>query len=90
MHISPTIIVKKLDGTWRIVIDYYNINKVTFKELYPIPRIEEMFDTLVKVKILTTFDLTSEYWQIHIVEEEKGKTAFIMKLRRWEYNVLWK
>ena len=85
---SPILLVKKKDGQWRSVIDYRNLNKVTIKEPYPIPRIEEAFDALVKAKYITTLDLTSGYWQIPLEEEDKEKTAFTVKSGRWEYNVL--
>jgi len=85
---SPILLVKKKDGQWRCVIDYRNLNKVTVREPYPIPRIEEAFDTLVKAKYITTLDLTTGYWQIPLSEEDKEKTAFTVKSGKWEYNVL--
>jgi hypothetical protein len=85
---SPMLMVKKKDGTWRKVIDYRNLNKVTIKEPYPLPRLEDAFDALAEAKYMTTFDFTSGYWQIPIAEEDKEKTAFTVKSGRWEYNVL--
>ena len=85
---SPILVVKKKDGSWRNVIDYRNLNKVTIKEPYPIPRAEEAFDALAKAKFMSTLDFTSGYWQIPIAEEDKEKTAFTTKSGRWEYNIL--
>ena len=73
---SPAMVVKKKDGGWRCVIDYRRINEVTVKEPYPIPRADEAFDALAKAKYMSTFDLTSGYWQIPLREEvRKQKKA---------------
>ena len=47
---SPVMVVKKKDGTWRTVIDYRKINKLTIKEPYPLPRADKAFDALSRAK----------------------------------------
>ena len=76
---SLILLVKKKDRQWQCVIDYRNLNKVTIKEPYPIPRIKEAFDTLLKAKYITMLDSTSGYWQIPLQKEDKEKTAFTVK-----------
>ena len=85
---SPVMVVKKKDGGWRTVIDYRSINKITYKEAHPIPRVDEALDALAEAKFITTLDFTSGYWQIPIREKDKHKTAYSTSSGRWEYNVL--
>lgn len=85
---SPVMVVKKKDGDWRTVIDYREINKITYKEAHPIPRADEAFDALGTAKYITTLDFTSGYWQVPVREEDKHKTAYSTSSGRWEYNVL--
>ena len=85
---SPVMVVKKKDGAWRTVIDYRNINDITYKEPHPIPRTDEAIEALAEANLFTTLDFTSGYWQIPIREEDKQKTAYSTISGRWEYNVL--
>lgn len=85
---SPVLVVRKKDGSWRSVIDYWKINSFTIKEPYPIPRADQAFDALSKARYMLTFDFTSGYWQLLLWEEDKQKTAFTSKSSRWEYKVL--
>src|SRR5438045_8924674 len=57
-------------------IDYRALNKATVRNAYPLPRIEDCLTQLGKAKHLTTLDLTSGYWQVHIADEDIPKTAF--------------
>ena len=60
---SPIIMIQKPDGTTRFCIDYRELNKVTIKEQFPIPNIQEMIEQLQGSRFRTTLDLSSGYWQ---------------------------
>ena len=67
---SPVLFVKKKDDTLQMCIDYYALNKITVKNHYPLPLINQIFDALKNAKYFTKLDLTSGYHQIHIKPEE--------------------
>ena len=73
---SPIVLTKRKDGKDRFCIDYRGVNKVTVKDGYPLPRIDDCFDNLTGTKFLSTLDLASGYWQVQIDEEDRKKTAF--------------
>ncbi|KAF9745486.1 Retrovirus-related Pol polyprotein from transposon, partial [Nosema granulosis] len=83
---SRIIPVTKKDGTLRLCIDYRPINNVTVKDKYPIPRIDEILDTLSTAKVFTTLDATSGYYQLMVKEEDRGKTAFTWGSEHYEFN----
>ena len=85
---SPALVVPKKDGSWRYVIDYRNINKITVQEFWPITRTNEAIDALSGAKYITKIDCTSGYWQIPLHEDSKKMTAFITKEGRWQYKTL--
>ena len=55
------IFVKKKDGSWRLCIDYCQLNKVTIKDQYPLPRIDDLFDQMRGVTLFSKIDLRSGY-----------------------------
>ena len=76
---SSPVLVHKRDGSWRYCIDFRTVNSRTEKDAYPLPLIEECPNSLVGKTWFCTLDMNSGYWQIVIVEEDKGKIAFITK-----------
>jgi hypothetical protein len=86
---SPIVIVKKKDGTERFCIDYRKLNKVTVKDVYPLPRIDDILFALGNTSYYTSLDLLSGYWQVEVAEKDKPKTAFTSYFGGlWEFNVL--
>ncbi|GES82982.1 enzymatic polyprotein, putative [Rhizophagus clarus] len=85
---SPVILVPKKNGKLRFCVDYRQLNKVTKKDNYPLPRTDEIFDSLGKAQWFTSLDLASGYWQVEMKEEDKSKTAFITRNGMYEFNVI--
>ena len=73
---APVLFVKKKDGTLRMCIDYRQINKVTVKNKYPLPRIKDLFDQLKGAGVFSKIDLRSGYYQLRVKEVDVPKTAF--------------
>ena len=61
--------MKKKDGTLRLCIDYMQMNKVTVKNKYPLPRIDDLFDQMKGAKVFSKIDLRSGYHQVRIKDE---------------------
>ena len=73
---APVLFVKKKDGPLRMCIDYMELNKVTIKNKYYLPRINDLFDQLKGVVVFSKIDLRSEYHQLKIKESDVLKIAF--------------
>ncbi|UYV62854.1 hypothetical protein LAZ67_2002159, partial [Cordylochernes scorpioides] len=84
----PVILVKKRDGKYRFCVDYRKLNEVTVKDVYPIPRIDDVMDSLQGSKYFSAIDLKSGYWQVEIEERDKEKTAFTTAHGLYEFNVM--
>nr|GEZ60512.1 putative reverse transcriptase domain-containing protein [Tanacetum cinerariifolium] len=73
---APVLFVKKKDGSFRMCIDYRELNKLTVKNRYPLPRIDDLFDQLQGSSVYSKIDLRSGYHQLRVREEDIPKTAF--------------
>nr|GEU35535.1 putative reverse transcriptase domain-containing protein [Tanacetum cinerariifolium] len=73
---APVLFVKKKDGSFRMCIDYQELNKLTVKNHYPLPRIDYLFDQLRRSSVYSKIDLRSGYHQLRVHEEDIPKTAF--------------
>ena len=75
-YMSPVVLVKKPDQTFRFCIDFRNLNKLTVFDAEAVPIPEEIFSKLSNCKYFTKIDLSKGYWQIKLSESSKDKTAF--------------
>jgi hypothetical protein len=80
--------VEKKDGTKRMCIDYRSLNEVTIKNMYPLPRIEDLFDQLRGASVFSKIDLRSGYHQLRIRPLDIPKTTFITKYGLYEFTVM--
>src|SRR3954469_13297169 len=85
---APCLFVKKKDGTIRLVQDYHAINKKTIKNIYPLPRINDLFEQLNGAKVFSKLDLRMGYHQIRVCEEDIPKTAFSTCYGLYEFTVM--
>ena len=69
-------------------MDYRKLNRVTIKESYPLPRIDDTLDALAGARCFSTLDLASGYWQVGLTEDAKEKTAFVTSQGLHQYKVL--
>src|SRR3954464_1223112 len=85
---APLLFVKKSDGTNRLVQDYRPINQATIQNKYPLPRINDLYDQLVRSKVFSKLDLRLGYHQIRVRDEDIPKTVFITRYGSYEYTVM--
>ena len=85
---APVLFVRKKDGSLRMCIDYRALNKLTVKNKYPLPRIDECLDRLAGAKVFSKLDLRAGYHQILVAPEDVPKTAFRTRYGSFEFRVL--
>nr|CBL94172.1 putative retrotransposon protein [Malus domestica] len=85
---APVLFVRKKDGTLRLCIDYRQLNRVTIKNRYPLPRIDDLFDQLKGECVFSKIDLRSGYYQLKIKDEDVPKTAFRTRYEHYEFLVM--
>ncbi|GKA67288.1 putative reverse transcriptase domain-containing protein [Tanacetum coccineum] len=85
---TPVLFVKKKDGSFRMCIDYRELNKLTVKNRYPLPRIDDLFDQLRGACPFLKIDFRSGYHQLRVHEDAIPKTAFRTRYRHFESTVM--
>ncbi|GJW59884.1 putative reverse transcriptase domain-containing protein [Tanacetum coccineum] len=85
---APVLFVKKKDGSFRMCIDYQELNKLTVKNRYPLPRIDDLFDQLQGYNVYSKIDLRSGYHQLRVREENIPKMAFRTRYGHYEFQVM--
>ena len=82
------LLVKKKDGSLRLCVDYRQLNKMTIKNKYPLPRIDDLMDELHGSSVFSKIDLRSGYHQILLKADNVQKTAFKTRYGHFEYVVM--
>ncbi|GJR44899.1 hypothetical protein Tco_1313002 [Tanacetum coccineum] len=82
------LFVKKIDGSLQMCIDYHELNKLTVKNRYPLPRIDDLFDQLQGSSVYSKINLRSGYHQLRVCDEDIPKTAFKTRYGHYEFQVM--
>ena len=85
---APVLFAKKKDKTLRLCIDYRQLNRVTIKNRYPLPRIDDLFDQLRGARVYSKIDLRTGYHQLRVRDTDIPKTAFRTRYGHFEFTVM--
>ena len=85
---SPVLFVRKKDGTLRMCVDYRGLNKITVRNSYPLPLMEELLDRLHGARYFSKLDLQKGYHQVRVADQDVHKTAFKTRYGLFEFVVL--
>ncbi|CAM2704951.1 unnamed protein product [Rotaria socialis] len=87
-YTAPVTLQSKKDGSLRFCVDFRQLNSVTVRDVYPIPRIDDTLDQLQATKYFTSLDLKSGFWQIELDDESRPKTAFVTHTGLFQFKVM--
>ncbi|XP_078240057.1 uncharacterized protein LOC144586137 [Pogona vitticeps] len=85
---SPIVLVDKPDGSIRFCVDYRKLNRVTTPDAYPMPRLDNLIETIGGCRFISSLDLVKGYWQLRIDPRDQEKTAFCSPFGLYEFRVL--
>ncbi|GJR36612.1 putative reverse transcriptase domain-containing protein [Tanacetum coccineum] len=85
---APVLLVKKKDGSFRMCIDYQELNRLTIKNRYPLPMIDDLFDQLQGSSVYSKINLRSSYHQLRVKDEDIPKIAFRTRYGHYEFQVM--
>ena len=83
--LANVVLVKKINGKWRMCVDFTDLNRACLKDNFPLLRIDQLMDSTARHKVLTFMDAFLGYIQIRMAEEDQEKTSFITS----QGNVFW-
>ena len=86
--LANVVMVKKTNGKWRMWVDFTNLNQAYPKDSFPLPKIDQLVDSIVRHKLLTFMDVFSGYNQIQMAKEDQEKTAFVTSQGLYCYKVM--
>ncbi len=84
-YASPVVLVRKVDGSIRLCVDYRKLNLKTKRDAFPLPRVDESFDVLRGAQFFSSIDLASGYHQVAVAEKDRHKTAFSTPFGLYEH-----
>ena len=85
---APSLLVPKKDGSYRLVVNYRGLNKQIEKTCWPLPRINEVIDSMERNMYFSNIDLLSGYFQMALEEESQNVTTFITPLGLYKWKML--
>lgn len=85
---APVVMVRKKNYEHRFCVDFRKLNAVTRRDMYPLPRVDDVLDRLAGAKYFTCFDLKSGYWQVPVAPKDRHKTAFVTSDGLFEFNAM--
>ena len=83
---AQVVLASKKDGSYRYCVNFRRLNRVTVKEHYLVPRVEDMIDTLAGANFFSTLDLISAYNAFEIHPDDREKTEFSTKQGHWQWK----
>ena len=86
--LANTVVVKKKNGKWRVCVDFTNLNRACPKDLFPMPKIDQLVDATYGHPRMSFLDAFQGYHQIALALEDQGKTAFISPDANYHYTVM--
>ena len=86
--LANTVVVKKKNGKWRVCVDFTNLNQACPKDLFPMPKIDQLVDATYGHPRMSFLDAFQGYHQIALALEDQGKTAFISPDANYHYTVM--
>ena len=86
--VSNIVLVKKHNGTWRMCVDFTNLNKACPKGSYPLPKIDKLVDSTAGHELMSFMHAFSGYHQIPLVKEDQEKTSFVIDTSLYCYNLM--
>nr|POE71683.1 transposon ty3-g gag-pol polyprotein [Quercus suber] len=85
--LTSVVMVKKSNEKWRMCIDFTDLNHTCLKDSFPLPKIDQLMDSIAGHELLTFMDAFSGYNQIHMNEEDREKIAFVTSQRLYYYKI---
>ena len=86
--LANTVVVKKKNGKWRVCVDFMDLNRACPKDPFPMPKIDQLVDTIYGHPRMSFLDAFQGYHQITLAPEDQGKTAFISPDANYHYTVM--